>query len=83
MGLRCQLKPGSLPNDLLLHINMRDVSNVLQQEAIGVLGVNLIYAAFYQLAIAESFLAGLAQEVGISRIEFRAYRNLFPVCGAT
>jgi hypothetical protein len=61
IGLRFQLQPGGPPNDILLHINMRDPSNVLQQKAIGVLGVNLIYAAFYQLATKESFFAGVAQ----------------------
>jgi hypothetical protein len=69
VGLRFQLQPGGLPNDVLLHINMRDPSNVLQQEAIGILGVNLIYAAFYELQTQESFLAGLAQDVVKERIE--------------
>jgi hypothetical protein len=69
IGLRFQLQPGGPPNDILLHINMRDPSNVLQQEAIGVLGVNLIYAAFYQLATKESFFAGVAQDVVKERIE--------------
>jgi hypothetical protein len=69
IGLRFQLQPGDPPNDILLHINLRDPSNVLQQEAIGVLGVNLIYAAFYQLATKESFFAGLAQDVVKERIE--------------
>src|SRR6201981_2548663 len=63
IGLRFQLQPGGPPNDILLHVNMRDSSNVLQQEAIGILGVNLIYAAFYQLVTKESFFAGLAEDV--------------------
>src|SRR4029077_15017300 len=37
IGLRFQLQPGGPPNDVLLHINMRDVSNILQQQAIGML----------------------------------------------
>ena len=61
LGLRFQSRPGGEPSDILLHINMRDSSNVLQQEAIGMLGVNLLYAAFYQL--------GLAQDVVRERIE--------------
>jgi hypothetical protein len=69
IGLRFQLQPGGPPNDILLHINMRDPSYVLQQEAIGILGVNLIYAAFYQLVTKESFFAGLAQDVLRERIE--------------
>ena len=69
IGLRFQLQPGGPPNDILLHINMRDPSNVLQQEAIGILGVNLIYAAFYEVQTKESFLEGLAQDVVPERIE--------------
>ena len=69
LGLRFQLQPGGPPNDVLLHINMRDPANVLQQQAIGILGVNLIYTAFYELQTEESFLAGLAQDVVKERIE--------------
>src|SRR5215813_13820910 len=69
IGLRFQLQPGGPANDLVLHINMRDPSNVLQQEAIGVLGVNLIHAAFYQFETKESFFAGLTQDVVRERIE--------------
>ncbi len=69
IGLRFQLQPGGPTNDILLHINLRDSSNVLQQEAIGILGVNLIHAAFYQLGTKESFFAGLAQDVPRERIE--------------
>jgi hypothetical protein len=69
VGLRFQLQPGGPPNDVLLHINMLDPANVLQQEAIGILGVNLIYAAFHELQSEGSFLAGLAQDVVRERIE--------------
>jgi hypothetical protein len=63
VGLRFQLQPGGQRNDILLHINMRDLSNTLEQEAIGILGVNLIYAVFYQLQTKESFLENVAQDV--------------------
>jgi hypothetical protein len=69
VGLRFQLQPDGPPNDILLHINMRDSSNVLQQQAIGILGVNLIYGAFYELQSKESFLEGLAEDVVAERIE--------------
>jgi hypothetical protein len=48
---------------------MRDPSNALQQLAIGILGVNLIYAAFYEVETEESFLEGLAEDVVAERIE--------------
>src|ERR1700758_99131 len=69
IGLRFQLQPGGPPNDVVLHVNMLDPSNLLQQEAIGILGVNLIYTAFYELQTKESFLQGLAQDVVKERIE--------------
>jgi len=69
IGLRFQSDPGGPPNDVLLHINMFDPANVLQQEAIGILGVNLIHAAFYELQSKESFLAGVAQDVVKGRLE--------------
>jgi hypothetical protein len=75
IGLRFQVRPCGPPNDILLHINMRNPSNVLQQEAIGILGVNLIYAAFYQSETKESFFAGLAQDlkerIEIDFVDFR------------
>jgi hypothetical protein len=63
VGLRFQLEPGGQPNDILFHINMRDPSNLLEQEAIGILGVNLIYAVFYQLQTKESFFENIAQGI--------------------
>ena len=69
IGLRFQSQPGGPANNVLLHVNLRDPSNVLQQQAIGILGVNLIYAAFYEAQTQESFLAGLAQDVVAERVE--------------
>src|SRR4051794_36052911 len=48
LGIRFQTQPGSEPSEMLLHINMRDSTAQLQQQAIGILGVNLVYAAFRQ-----------------------------------
>ncbi len=63
VGLRFQLQPGGQPNDIGFHINLRDPSNPLEQEAIGILGVNLIYAVFFQLETKESFFENIAQDV--------------------
>ncbi|MCB0623625.1 MAG: TonB-dependent receptor [Saprospiraceae bacterium] len=46
MGLRFQLTPDGEPNDIVLHVKMHDHDNQLQQQAIGILGVNLIYACY-------------------------------------
>lgn len=42
---------------------MLDRSNPVEQQAIGILGVNLIYAVFYQSQTTESFLKNVAQDV--------------------
>jgi hypothetical protein len=63
VGLRFQLHPGGQPNDIFLHVNLRDPSNPLEQESVGILGVNLIYAVFNQLESKESFFENIAQDV--------------------
>jgi hypothetical protein len=69
MGLRFQDQPGALPNDVILHINLKDPTNVQQQEAIGILGVNLLYAVFHERASAEELLKGLGELVAPHRLE--------------
>jgi hypothetical protein len=46
LGLRFQLNPDAEPNDIVLHVRMLDNDNRLQQQAVGILGVNLIYGCF-------------------------------------
>ncbi|MBT3869902.1 MAG: TonB-dependent receptor [Gammaproteobacteria bacterium] len=46
VGLKFQSTVGGKPNIIIAHINMLDDSNVAQQEAVGILGVNLIHSAF-------------------------------------
>ena len=46
MGLRFQLSADQAPNEILLHVKMLDNDNGLQQQAVGILGVNLLYACF-------------------------------------
>lgn len=47
LGMRFQLSPKSRPNDLVIHVKMLDRDNQQQQSAIGILGVNLIYACYH------------------------------------
>ncbi|MGH7518387.1 MAG: TonB-dependent receptor [Gemmatimonadales bacterium] len=70
LGIRFQDQPARKTSDILIHLNLLDPSAQLQQEAIGLLGVNLIYAACYQRASSwGGFLAGLFDELSIARIE--------------
>ena len=68
VGLRYQSEVGGKPNTIILHINMRDDSSLAQQEAVGILGVNLIHTAFLGPGVPEEALASLADTVA-GRIE--------------
>jgi len=69
MGLRFQQTPGGPASDVVLHINLQDPTNLQQQEAAGILGVNLIYAAVHHLGSPEEFLAGLFEDLSLERME--------------
>jgi len=69
LGFRFQEEPNGQPNQILLHINLMDSTAQLQQQAIGTLGVNLIYAAHHQRSSATTFLAGLFDDLSAERIE--------------
>src|SRR5690349_16796522 len=47
VGLRFQTKPLEPPSQIVLHVHLLDTTAPLQQEALGVLGVNLVYGAFF------------------------------------
>jgi len=69
IGLRFQAEPGGEPNTIILHINMLDDTAVAQQEAVGILGVNLIYSAFLGTGGPEGNLASLADDLAEGRLE--------------
>jgi hypothetical protein len=79
LGVRFQAEPGGEPNQILLHINLGDPTAPLQQQAIGTLGVNLIYAAFHQRSSPAEFLAGLFDDLSIERLEIDVLELTGPV----
>jgi hypothetical protein len=46
LGVRFQIRPDTPPNDLIVHVRLQDQDNRLQQQAVGILGVNMIYACY-------------------------------------
>jgi len=69
MGLRFQAEQRGEPCDVLLHVNMMDPTNLLQQQALGILGVNLVYAAFHDRETPERLLKSIFAELSLDRIE--------------
>ncbi len=77
LGVRFQLHPDGPTNDLIIHTKMLDQNNHLQQEAIGILGVNMVYACFKLHDQIEEFVLSLID--GISgRVEIDMVRLVGP-----
>lgn len=56
LGVRFQSTANGQMNDIVLHVRMLDKFRLQQQEALSILGVNLIHAAFYCLQDKENFI---------------------------
>jgi hypothetical protein len=69
LGIRFQNQPLEEPNEIIIHVRMWDKKNVAQQEALGIVGTNLIYGAFYFQDHPERFIQSLVDNVGTDRIE--------------
>jgi len=74
MGVRFQLEPNGAYNDVILHAKLLDNDNNLQQQAVGVLGVNLMYACFYYHEVAPVFLLSLMDDLSRDRIQIDMIR---------
>jgi len=78
LGVRFQSEPGGAPSEVVLHVRMWDKENVLQQEALGIAGTNLIYATFYYRDDPKRFIQSLVDSLGIDRLEVDMLRFTGP-----
>ena len=78
MGLRFQAKPGQAFNEILFHVNCLDKNRLQQHEALGILGVNLIYSGFHWTNHPEKLISSLKENLSHSRIEIHAMSCLGP-----
>lgn len=69
MGVRFQAEPNAPASDIILHVRMWDKENILQQQALGIIGVNLVYGAFYYINDQDRFIRSLADNLTVDRIE--------------
>ncbi len=74
LGVRFQLVPGAAPSEIVIHSKMLDNDTKLQQDAIGILGVNIMYAVFYYKddlkKLVVSLMDGLEDRISIDLIRF-------------
>jgi hypothetical protein len=68
LGVRFQTQTRGEPSQIIIHVRMLDEGNVDQQEALGVIGVNLLYGAFYHKE-PERLISSLQENLGPGRIQ--------------
>ena len=78
IGLRFQLSPQSPYNEAIIHVKMLDNDSVLQQQALGVIGVNLMYGCYYYHKSPETLLLSLMDDLATDRMQIDMIRFLGP-----
>jgi hypothetical protein len=69
MGIKYQATPGAEPSKIVVHVRMLDKDNVSQQQALGIIGVNLIYGALFHFAVPDDLMKSLIDDLSAERIE--------------
>jgi hypothetical protein len=69
VGVRFQTQPRETPSDVIVHIILKDGEAIRQQEALGVLGVNLIHGAYFRHGEPQALIGSLIDEISRERIE--------------
>ncbi|HEY0257285.1 MAG TPA: TonB-dependent receptor [Candidatus Methylacidiphilales bacterium] len=78
LGIKFQLQPMAQPSEIIIHVNMLDKENLQQQEALGIIGVNLTYGAFFLHAEPEKLIASLLDGLSTVRIEVDMIKFIGP-----
>jgi len=74
IGIRFQDVPGSDPNDIIFHVRLLDSDAMLQQSVLGVLGVNLIFAAYQYLKDVQTMIESLVDNIAKGSVEIDLVR---------
>jgi hypothetical protein len=69
LGIRFQTQPAEEPSEIIIHSHLLDSTAALEQEALGILGVNLVHAAFFHCEDPAKLIASLMDDLGRGRVE--------------
>ncbi|MGY4384408.1 hypothetical protein ACVWYN_001434 [Pedobacter sp. UYP24] len=69
IGLKFQVEPGGEANEIFFHVRLLDTDATLQQNILGIIGVNLVYAAFYHYNDPKTMIESLADNLTIGSVE--------------
>jgi hypothetical protein len=74
IGIRFQHVPQAEASEILVHVRLHDSEGTRQQEALGILGVNLIHGAFYEHANPATLIHSLMDNLTRERVELDMIR---------
>ncbi|MCH2196004.1 TonB-dependent receptor [Kordia sp.] len=69
MGIKYQIDPSQEYNEIVLHVRFHEIDAKLQQETLGIMGVNLIFGAFYKYDNPKQLLKSLYDHIDKDKIE--------------
>jgi hypothetical protein len=69
MGIKFQSRANDQPSQVVIHVRMLDEEASAQQEALGIVGVNLCYGAFFLSHVPEELVESLLDNLTTRRIE--------------
>ncbi len=69
LGLRFQHEPQAPPSEITLHVDLLDTENVREQETLGILGVNLIYGAYFCRSDVNTLIQSLGDGLTTERFD--------------
>ena len=69
MGMKFQSRVNDQPSQIVMHVRMLDEEASAQQEALGIVGVNLCYGAFFLSHVAEELVESLLDNLTTRRVE--------------
>ncbi|MGB8477195.1 MAG: hypothetical protein WCE61_24210, partial [Candidatus Acidiferrum sp.] len=69
LGIRFQTRQGEEPSEIIIHAHLLDSNAAPEQEALGILGVNLVHAAFFHCKNPVKFVASLMDDLSRGRVE--------------
>jgi len=78
LGIKFQDQPGADPSEIYIHLRMLDKESYRQQEALGVIGVNLIFGSFYSHREPDALIRSLLNSLTWERVEVDMIRFAGP-----
>jgi hypothetical protein len=80
LGVRWQRIQDGTWSEVIIHVRLLDIDYHMQQEAVGIVGVNLIYGVLYYLAQPNILAQSLIDNLTHNRVEIDTVKCIGPAC---